>query len=118
MPNIPDESEHSRALSASDRLKRARDRTHKFRGETLALVGLLVRMWPAHTCLAKRPNADGEFERVVCVHTPQGILSWKLSRDEEARFDALPMRDSDCEAPSQRQRIERIDALALTRITK
>lgn len=104
----------SRSLSVFDRLERARERTTENREEILAVAALLSRMYPAHTCRAKRPNKRKSYDLVVCVHAPTGILAWKLNPEEEHRFTNLPEHGSACPIVTRQQRIDRIDALHAT----
>ncbi len=99
-----------RELSATERMERARLRTHAVRRETMAFVSLLCRMYPAHRCKAEREQQK-DHSIVVCVHTPAGQMAWKLTEDEHKRFAKLPMQDNDWDRHTQAQRIERIDAL-------
>ncbi len=104
-------AEERRVLSATERMERARDRTHAVRRETMAFVSLLCRMYPSHRCKAEREQKTNDYAIVVCVHTPAGQMAWKLTEDEHKRFAKLPMQENDWDRHTQAQRIERIDAL-------
>lgn len=86
-------------LSASARAERSRATTRSALARELLYGAVLCRFWPAYIAPCKVPNPD--YPSVLCVKSPMGLLTWRVSPDEAMLFEHLPKRDTPT-APADR----------------
>lgn len=79
------------ALTATERMERARGATVDAVTRELALVSILSQTvcQDSHLCEPREPQR-GNLVKLVCLHTPLGYLPWRLSEDELPLFAHLP----------------------------
>ena len=77
-------------LSATERMRRSRERTKSVMIRELMFAGILARLWPAY--ITEPRIAQLNYPYLLCIDSPQGLLVWRLTRDEEPFFDWLPRR--------------------------
>jgi hypothetical protein len=58
----------------------------------LMLVAILSRIWPSHRCLPRRKQKN--LPEMVCVHSPAGILMWRISEQEAPLFEHLALSEN------------------------
>jgi hypothetical protein len=64
--------------------------------------------WPSH--LVRLPD-DGLFVGAVCIHTPHGQITWKLSRVDLDLFKGLSYERNDFDGQTRRERTELLERL-------
>ena len=90
----------SNPLSATARAERSREATKAAAARELLYGGTLARIWPAYTTNVRRPNP--EYPYLLCVESPAGLLTWRLSEDEAVFFEWLPNRQNTGELAADR----------------
>lgn len=79
--------------SATQRLEAARENRYKVINERNLLLLALIKAsgWTAHLEPTVRTVTGDTWARVLCVHTPAGQLTWKLSDADREAFGHLQM---------------------------
>ena len=75
----------------AERAARSRAATQAALVRELLYASILSTFWPAHICPAKRAN--DEYKHVLCVQTPAGLLTWRVTAEELSLFEHLPRRE-------------------------
>lgn len=77
--------------SVSEKLESARANRYKVIHERNLLIRALIAHagWEAHLVPPAGPET-GSWDRVLCIHTPEGQLHWKLSEDDQKDFTGIP----------------------------
>lgn len=84
---------HMKPRTLTDRLDSSREAKKESIGRELMLVSVLSRIWPdSHLCLPFKPQKN--LPGMVCLHSPLGVMMWRLSADELPLFDHLPLTDN------------------------
>ncbi len=99
--------------SVTRRLAQSRAKRYEMVDERNLLLRVLITQtgWPAH--LIRLPD-DGLFVGAVCIHTPQGQLTWKLSRVDLDLFKGLAYERNDFDGQTRSDRTARLEALSLS----
>jgi hypothetical protein len=80
--------------------------------ERARLVACLAAACEAHWAQPDPADPHAAAYRVVCLHTRAGQLTWHVHPDDEALFPALPVRPSDFDGHTTRDKHARLAALA------
>ena len=93
--------EKGHSVSATERMEAARRTSRMAVTRELLFVAILSRLWPdSHRCYV--PTG----ERAICLHSPAGLLVWRLLDDEEPMlFEHLPYREADSDDPKGRNKL-------------
>ena len=58
----------------------------------LLCAAIFSTLWPAH--LAPDKSGNPSYPLVLCINTPAGLLTYRISVEESDLFDHLPKRDT------------------------
>lgn len=83
------------SLSATERAARSREATKAAIARELLYVGILARLWPSYVTDAVKPEQNPHLPYLLVVETPAGTIVWRLTAEEVAFFDHLPIRQND-----------------------
>lgn len=75
------------------------------------LVALLSKLWPAH--LAQHgddPSWSEDWRTIVCIHSPQGQLTWHVHDSHVPLFAHLPDGDNHWDGHTTEEKYRRIDS--------
>lgn len=88
-----------------------RNRYKIIRERNLVLLTLIrVSGWEAHLCKRDDP---GTWKHVLCIHTPQGQLHWRLSDEDEKDFRGLKrVKNDHYDGADAKEKGERLQRLA------
>ncbi len=70
-------------LSATARMERSREATKRAAARELLYCGILARLWPSFVAEVDNPV----YPWIVCVQSPAGELTWRLTEEERPFFD-------------------------------
>lgn len=72
------------------------DELDKVYEERNMLVAFLSKVYPSHLCMhdVNDKDWDDEWRIIVCVHSPEGQLTWHVHKSEEYLFDHLRWGDN------------------------
>lgn len=102
-------------ISATARAERSREVTKAALARELWYAAILARLWPAYIANDSRENPS--FPHVLCVDSPAGLLTWRMSADELDLFEFLDVPRKNLPiAPRDRQPV--LMALAANGWTK
>jgi len=87
-------------VSATARAHASREATKKAMTRELLSGRIFARTWPAYVTAPKTPNAS--FSLLLCVESPAGLLTYRLSEDEYGLVDGIPRRPNTGENPVDR----------------
>jgi hypothetical protein len=77
------------------------------------VVAALSKLWPSH--LAQHPEDDLTWERdwmtIVCIHSPQGQLTWHVHDSQRFLFAHLSMGEGHWDGHTTEQKYQRLAAL-------
>lgn len=79
-----------RTTSARTAADRSRAATKNAIARELLYAGILARLWPSY--VAHVENDD--YPHLLCVDSPAGILTWRLTPDEHEAFEWVPRGES------------------------
>lgn len=71
-------------LTATEKMDAARRATKDTRDREVATAAIFARLWPSF--IAQPPKDDALFPWLLCVETPAGRLSYRLSGSDMAGF--------------------------------
>lgn len=103
-----------KGLSISEKLERARANRYKVIHERNLLILALIAHAGFEAHVVRPAVRDpGEWDYVLCLHTPEGQLHWKLSPEDVRDFAHLkhesPKGHYDgCKAPEKLERLTRL----------
>lgn len=90
-----------RNLTATEKMKRSREMTKRMAARELVYAAILARIWPSYLAQVARENP--EYPLILCVESPAGMLTWRLSTEEAVFFaDWLQERENNGERASDR----------------
>ena len=107
--------EGRKGLSTSKRLEATRTNRHKVIQDRNRVI-----LWAINASGAKAhrvPTANpesGSWTQVLCIHTDEGQLHWKLSTDDQEDFADLPYEKppsthyDGCKAPEKAERLAKL----------
>lgn len=94
--------------------REAKDSAYKERD---SLVACLSKLWPSHLC--RHPDEDTEWEKdwrwIVCVHSPEGQLTWHIHDSELAAFGHLSESENHWDGHNTEEKYKRIAAVRALR---
>ena len=102
--------------SVSEKLESARANRYKVIHERNLLLRILIAHagWDAHLVPAASPET-GTWDRVLCIHSPEGQLHWKLSEADQEDFEGIAVetpRKDHYDGCKSAQKVERLETLA------
>lgn len=102
-----------RPTSATAQRDAARRNRYEVLYERNLLLRLLCAQFPAHVAPAATAKSPTDTWRwVVCVHTPTGYFTWKITEeDRETVFVALDERPDDWERHTHEHKIAALEEL-------
>lgn len=71
-------------LTATEKMDRAREMTKRMAARELLYAAVFARLWPASLVESKPENED--YPYVLCVESPCGRLTWRISSEEQDYF--------------------------------
>jgi len=72
-------------LTATEKMERAREMTKRMATRELLYAGVFARLWPSY--LAEAKPANDSYPAVLCVESPAGRLTWRVSSEEMPYFE-------------------------------
>lgn len=108
------DSDAKRHLSAltkeNEELKASKDSAYKERNN---LVAFLSKLYPSHLC--RHSDEDKSWEDdwrwIVCIHSPQGQLTWHLHDSDVASFRHLVEQESHWDGHTTEEKYKRLAAI-------
>src|SRR5580765_8159888 len=102
-----------RTASATAQRDAARRNRYVVLYERNLLLRLLCAQFPAHLApAATAKSATDTWRWVVCLHTPTGHLTWKITdEDKETMFAELPERPDDWDRHTHDHKIAALEEL-------
>lgn len=87
-------------VRATVRAKRSRQTAIAAIARELLYGGTLARVWPAY--LTPVIVVNDEYPLLLCVKSPAGLLTWRISKEEMEFFDWLDVRANSGERATDR----------------
>lgn len=75
------------------------------------LVCALSKIWPSHLAYDDQVGWDDEWRWVVCVHSPQGQLTWHIRKSELPWFGHLNHAANHWDGHTTPEKYERLSRL-------
>lgn len=102
-----------KGLTVTERLERARANRYKVIHERNQIIKWAIKASGAEAHVLKVDD-PGTWTAVLCIHTPEGQLHWKLSPEDAKDFARLPRaKDDHYDGCKSSEKGERLDRLAL-----
>lgn len=72
-------------LSATEKMERSREQTKRMATRELLYAAVFARLWPSY--LAEVRPANDSYPVILCVESPAGRLTWRISSEELPYFE-------------------------------
>lgn len=84
------------------------------------LVAALSKVWPSHWCNhpAEDKTWDPEWRTIICIHSPQGQLTWHIHLSHQKFFVHLPKGENHWDGHTTEEKYERLDKVEVAYVQR